>query len=177
MANSVDFGALVQGATAAFSADPAKANFVFESKTDLVAGCECRNSARHHSFIIDEPAELGGTDRGANPVETLLAALAACRVITYQYHAGRLGVPLKSVSIRLAGEIDLRGFLAMDDAIRPGFKSIKGEAVLDTDASPAQVEALNDAVAKYCPVADTVKNLTTISVTAKVAPGSAVAAE
>ncbi len=171
------FSSLVQGATAAFTEEPAKANFVFECKTDLASGCMCVNTARHHSTIIDEPPELGGTDKGMNPVESVLAALASCRVITYQYHAGRLGVPLKSISVRLSGEIDLRGFLAMDDTIRPGFKSITGEATIDTDASAEQVKALNEAVAKYCPVADTVSNITSLACTTRVVSANAVAAE
>ena len=34
--------------------------------------------ARNFEIIIDEPANLGGTDHGANPVEYVLAALSGC---------------------------------------------------------------------------------------------------
>jgi len=34
--------------------------------------------ARSFNMIVDEPPNLGGEDRGANPVEYVLAALAGC---------------------------------------------------------------------------------------------------
>ncbi len=172
-----DFGEIVKAATGAFSEAPEKATFVFNCDTTLVEDTECENKARNHTFIIDEPAELGGSDKGANPVEMLLAALASCRAITYQFHAGRLGVPLKGISVSLSGDLDLRGFLAMDKSIRPGFMGIQGECTLTTDATPEQIEALNEAVEKYCPVADNVGNTTPIAVSTKVVSSKSVAAE
>ena len=43
----------------------------------LVAGTEVAITSRQFSYTIDEPPALGGTDKGANPVEHLLAALGA----------------------------------------------------------------------------------------------------
>ena len=53
----------------------------------LVTGTEVAITARQHEFTIDEPDALGGTDKGANPIEHLLAALASCTVISYQVWA------------------------------------------------------------------------------------------
>jgi uncharacterized OsmC-like protein len=175
MAN--DFGAVVRAATAAFTSAPEKASFVFTCDTSLVSGTECSNKIRNHKLVIDEPAELGGTDKGANPVELLLASLAACRAITYQFHAGRLGIPLTSVSLKFSGDLDLRGFLAMDPNIRPGFSKIVAECTVVSDATPEQIAALNDAVAKYCPVADIVENATPLMVNTKVVKPHALAAQ
>jgi len=55
---------------------------------------------RHH-VTADEPAGLGGADRGANPYELLLASLGACKTITLRMYADRKGWPLDGVSIAM----------------------------------------------------------------------------
>ena len=62
---------------------------------------------RDFSIDVDEPPALGGTDLAANPVEYALAALATCQEITYRLHAAALGIPLKEVSVKLEGDVDL----------------------------------------------------------------------
>ncbi len=37
-----------------------------------------QGKARSFTMYVDEPPQLGGEDKGANPVEYLLAALAVC---------------------------------------------------------------------------------------------------
>lgn len=54
-----------------------------------------------HLQRIDEPVSLGGTDTGATPTETLLAALGACEAITLRMYAGRKGWPLRDARITL----------------------------------------------------------------------------
>jgi putative redox protein len=55
-----------------------------------------------HRIRLDEPAETtGGTDTGATPTETLLAALGACEAITLKMYAARKGWPLEDVRVRL----------------------------------------------------------------------------
>jgi len=172
-----DFTAIVQAATAAFSADPAKASFTFACESDLVEDTECSNRVRGHVFTIDKPAELGGSDKGANPVEMVLAALAACRIITYQFHAGRLGIPLRGVSISFAGDLDLRGFLAMDESIRPGYAGITGDCTVISEADEAQLAALDAAVERHCPVADIVAIATAMAVVTRHQRPDSLAAE
>jgi uncharacterized OsmC-like protein len=62
---------------------------------------------RDHSFAVDEPAPLGGTDTAANPVEYALAALGSCQVITYQFWAAKLGIPLDAITVTVDGDLDL----------------------------------------------------------------------
>jgi uncharacterized OsmC-like protein len=53
-------------------------------------------------------------------VELVLAALATCQEITYRAYATALSIPLKSVSVRLEGLLDLRGFFAVKADVRAG---------------------------------------------------------
>lgn len=115
-------------------------------------------SARQHSFTIDEPAGLGGTDLGANPVEHLLAALASCTVITYQVWAEKLGLTLEGVDVTVDGDVDLRGFFGTAEGVRPGFQEIGLAVTLTGPESDADYRRLEEAVATHCPVADNLTN-------------------
>lgn len=123
-------------------------------RTTLVSGTEVRVQSGAHAFTIDEPAQLGGTDKGANPVEHLLAALGACQVITFQVWAGKLGIAVEDIDITLSGEIDLRGFFGLAEGVRPGFSSIEVAVKLSGPETEERYQALIEAVEKHCPVLD-----------------------
>ena len=61
----------------------------------------------------DEPPILAGDDEGANPVEHLLNALAACVTTSMVAHAAVRGIHIEELESELEGDIDLRGFLGL----------------------------------------------------------------
>lgn len=126
----------------------------FQSVSQLGAGFRSDVSIRQHTLVIDEPPALGGTDSGPNPIEMLLAALGACQEITYRAYATALAIPLESVSVRLTGNIDLRGFFGVNDAVRAGYQNIHGEVHITSSASAADLARLKVAVDSHCPVLD-----------------------
>lgn len=131
-----------------------------EARTTLVTGTatEVRVQAGAHTFTIDEPASLGGTDLGATPVEHLLAALGSCQVITFQVWAQQLDITLDRVDIALTGRIDLRGFFGLAEGVRPGFESIDVSVQLSGPESPERYDELAKAVEEHCPVLDGLAN-------------------
>lgn len=147
---------IIEGAQAAFRADPATAQATFTSNSELQEGFHSEVTLRDHSLTIDEPQSLGGTDKGPNPVELVLAALGSCQEITYRAYAAAMGIPLEGVSVTLDGDIDLRGFFAVDESVRAGYSAIRGTVSLTSSATEEQLQSLRDMVNGHCPVLDIV---------------------
>ena len=101
-----------------FAANPGHARAHFSVESRLIAGLRCNTKVRQFNLTVDEPPTAGGTDAGPNPVELILVALASCQEITYRLYAEHLGIPLDSVSIKLEGELDLRGLLGPFQAVK-----------------------------------------------------------
>src|SRR4051794_4921073 len=90
-------------------------------------GVGAEDTTRPTPFLVeaDEPSLLLGTDVGANPVEYLLHALAACMTTSMVYHAAARGIEISSIQCTLQGDLDLRGFLGLDTSVRKGYQRIQ----------------------------------------------------
>jgi uncharacterized OsmC-like protein len=152
---------IIEGTRAAVAVDPANAAVSFRVDHTHVPGTATavHVRVRDHAFDVDEPAALGGTDTAANPVEYALAALGSCQVITYQFWAAKLGVPLNSVRVTVDGDLDLHGFFGFADT-RPGFSDVRLTVELDGPASAEQYAELKQQVDEHCPVLDLFRNPT-----------------
>ncbi|OKH17984.1 OsmC family protein [[Limnothrix rosea] IAM M-220] len=58
-------------------------------------------SVRDFQFVADEPSSIGGDDRGATPMEYVLAGLGACKAITIRMYAERRGWSLDTVDVQI----------------------------------------------------------------------------
>ena len=158
------FGSVVSGARENLRARPDQAVASYAVESSQVEGLRSEVSARQFRLVVDEPESIGGTDKGPSPVEYALAALATCQEITYRLYADSLGIPLDKVSVRVEGDIDFRGFFAVDESVRPGFGDIRISVHLDSPASEADVRRLRDTVDAHCPVLDLLQNRTPVPV-------------
>jgi hypothetical protein len=80
---------------------------------------------------------------------------------TMVYHAAVRGIKLEKVESELEGDIDLRGFLAISDEVRPGYQQIRINFKVETD--PENVATLKELI-KLSPVYDVVSNGTKVIV-------------
>ena len=108
----------------------------------------------------DEPPVLLGKDLAANPVEYVLHALAACLTTSLVYHVAARDIRIESVESRLEGDLAQRGFLGLSDTIRRGFKEIRVNFTIRSEASAEQLHEST----KFSPVHDIVSNPVPVSI-------------
>jgi len=138
--------------------NPENAKATFSVKSRLEEGFQSTIDIRDFQLISDEPEELGGTNQGANPVEYVLGALAACQEIVIKAHALALDIDIKSVEVNATGDLDLHGFFNLSNA-RPGYKNVSFTTEIETDESDTdKLEKLKQVTQDSCPVLDIIKN-------------------
>lgn len=113
-------------------------------------------------FVVDadEPPVLLGDDTAPNPVEYVLHALTACLTSAIVYKAAARGVKIESIESSLEGDMDARSFLELSDEERRGYREIRADFRVESDASTEDILEL----AKFSPVFDIVSNPTPISI-------------
>jgi len=115
----------------------------------------------------DEPPLLLGQDKGANPVEHLLHALAACVTTSLVYHAAAKGIALEEVESLLEGDIDLQGFLGLDENVRPGYQEVRMRFKIKTAASDEVLQELVAFAPTLSPVFDSLTKGVSVKVSAE----------
>jgi uncharacterized OsmC-like protein len=122
-----------------------------------------KNIPHKQKFTLeaDEPPILAGSDKGANPVEHLLNALAACLTGAMVYHSAVHGIHIEELESEVEGNIDLRGFTGLSSSVRKGYQDITVRFKVKTDTE--NLQKLKD-LAEFSPVFDTVSNGTNIDI-------------
>jgi uncharacterized OsmC-like protein len=106
---------------------------------------------RRFSIDIDEPGELGGSNRFANPQEHLIAALNACMTVGYVAQCAVRGITLESLAIETGGDIDLRGFLGIDPAVPRGYEKLSYTVRIKGNGTREQFAEIHQAVMATSP--------------------------
>ncbi len=171
--NGVDVSK-VESTIQAIQENPGLADFKFRARNQWISGGYNRSEicsyygaeqemthAQTFRLDADEPPVLAGEDRGANPVEHLLNALAACLTTTLVYHAAVRGIEIEELESSLEGDIDLRGFLGLSNEVRRGYSKIRVNFKVKT--AEENLERLK-ALSQLSPVFDVTSNGTHVSV-------------
>ncbi len=134
---------------------------------EFYGACETHKRTKPFVFDKDEPPVLLGENKGANPVEYLLTALAGCITTSLVYHAAARGINIDSVEADFEGDLDLHGFLGLDENIRNGYDNIHVVYKVTGDATEEQLEELVEIAQQRSPVFDMVTNSVPVSVAMK----------
>ena len=126
-------------------------------------GACAEDTTRTEPFVLDadEPPVLLSGDKGPNPVEYVLKALASCMTTTMVYHAASQGIEIEEVESTLEGNLDLQGFLGIRKDVRKGYQDIKVSFKVKSDGDTKLLEQLT----KNSPVFDIVTNPVPVTVT------------
>ena len=84
-------------------------------------------------------------------------ALVACAGVTVSAVAASMGIALRGGRLKAEGDLDFRGTLGVDKSASVGFKSIRLEFALDTDASAEERSKLIELTERYCVVLQTLR--------------------
>ena len=97
---------------------------------------------------------LGGEEH-PSPMQAVLAALAACDVDVVATHAALLGLDLEGIVVEATGHFDIRSYLGVEGAPRPGFDAISYVVhVAAPKATPEQIRHLRQRCEQSSPVGD-----------------------
>ena len=156
MRNGVDM-AKVNARVEAMQKDPAEGKRTLSGITSWNGGAHSTTIVRNFVIPADEPAALGGTDRGASPMELVLTALSACIAISIAYSAAEDEVEVRSIDIDVEGDLDLRGLFEVSGDVRPGFEEVRVTVRMDADAPREKLEELVSRGYRRSPVADSLE--------------------
>lgn len=126
----------------------------FKATAESKGGLKVECTSREMSFILDEPKSSGGTNEGMNPVEALLSALGACKVIVARSFAKSQGINLKSISVFEEGELDPDGFMGKNKDAKIGFSKITSKFHIEADNTDEEIEKFVAFIERTCPVQD-----------------------
>jgi uncharacterized OsmC-like protein len=174
--NGVDLEALV-GAREMLGEQPALGDFKWRVSSTWKWGTHTENEVvgfyglgdeqSHHTswtYDVDHPEQFAATDIGPTPVEYVLVGLAGCLSAGIASIATLREIQLRSVTATIEGDMDVRGTMAVDPDVRPGFNAVRVTYTIDADASPDDIEALVAQSQKRSPVYDMLVNPTSVTV-------------
>jgi uncharacterized OsmC-like protein len=110
----------------------------------------------------------GGDGQSACSADMLLEALVGCAGVTLSAVATALGIPLRDATIRAEGDLDFRGTLGVAKDVPVGFRQIRLQFDLDTDATEEQRANLIRLTERYCVVYQTLNQSPNIAVSHRV---------
>ncbi|WP_264050355.1 OsmC family protein [Methylobacterium flocculans] len=107
----------------------------------------------------------GGSGAELCSGDMLLEALVACAGVTLKAVATAIGVELRSGTVSAEGDLDFRGTLGVDREAPVGFRVIRLNFTLDTDAAQDRLDQLLTLTERYCVVFQTLRHGPALSVT------------
>ncbi len=167
----------IVGTINAIQANPEIAKFEFRVRNKWITGGHNKatvkdfygggeeDTSRKEAWVFDngEPPILLGNNEGANPVEYLLTALSGCMTTTMALHAAARGIEIDSIESKFVGDLDVQGFLGLDDQVRNGYERIKVTFDIKGNLSDEQKRELIG-FAYNSPVFDVITNKVPVNV-------------
>ena len=119
----------------------------------VVAHWDGRSASRIQ--FEDKEAHIGG--RGElNPMQFVLASLAACDVDLVAMHATMIGLEVNSLRVEASGHFNVQSYIGLEDKPGAGYDEISYKVILDApDATPEQIAYLVERCEQSSPVGDT----------------------
>jgi uncharacterized OsmC-like protein len=102
--------------------------------------------------------KAGGSGRELCSGDMLLEALIACAGVSMRAAAAVLEIPIQAATVLAEGDVDLRGTLGVSNDVPVGFKEIRLQFDVKTDAPQQDVDRLLELTRRYCVIFQTLQN-------------------
>ena len=148
--------------------DPSAAIVTLRAEAKMADGISCRVDTGRALIEAGLHPATGGSGGQACSGDMLLQALAACAGVTLSAVATAIGVTLVDATVRIEGQLDFRGTLAVSKDAPIGFRTIRLMFELDTQASDDEVAKLIELTERYCVVLQTLRSPPEIHTTRRI---------
>ena len=141
-----------------YKEDPDSAVITLSSSGKIGEGVTCKVETGGKIAEAGLHPATGGDGMSLCSGDMLLEALVACSGVTLNAVATAIEVELRDATITAEGDLDFRGTLGVDKEAPVGFKNIRLNFDLDTDADQEQIDTLIKLTERYCVVFQSISN-------------------
>jgi uncharacterized OsmC-like protein len=137
--------------------DPESAIITLMAQGEVGEGISCKVDTGRALVEAGLHPATGGTGLLACSGDMLLDALVACAGVTLKAVATAIGVQVEGGTIKAEGDLDFKGTLGVSKEVPVGFKNIRLQFLLRSDASEEQMAILKKLTERYCVVYQTLR--------------------
>lgn len=122
---------------------------------------EINLKARDFSLKIDQPKPMG-SDSAPTPLEYFFFSLGACVCTIGRIIANQRKIDLKSIDVRVEGELETDVLMGKNTEERAGFTDIRVYTTIDAPISKEEKEALLKEIEIRCPISDNIEKTSSV---------------
>lgn len=138
-----------------YHVEPETAIITLKAQGKIGEGISCKVETGRALVEAGLHPATGGNGMLACSGDLLLEALVACAGVTLCAVSTAIGVEIKDGTVKAEGDLDFRGTLGVSKEVPVGFKTIRLNFYLDTDATAEQLTTLSKLTERYCVVYQT----------------------
>ncbi|MEZ6186151.1 MAG: OsmC family protein [Planctomycetota bacterium] len=140
-------------------------SFEWRARIRWTEGMRARAYVRNHVWELGQPASFDTEDAAASAVEHLLAALAGCLAVGFQWRCSRAKIEVWNLEVTVRAQAqNVLVFLGIEDEGHPGLAKVVGKLYVDADADDATLQALWQETLRRSPVAQTLRRETPLEI-------------
>ncbi len=163
--NAQDLRSLQAPLKERYRESPDAALVTLQAQGRIGEGVSCKVETGKGLVVAGLHPATGGSGLAACSGDMLLEALVACAGVTLNAVATALGIELRDATLRAEGDLDFRGTLGLSKEVPVGFRAIRLQVALDTDASDEEIVTLMRLTERYCVVYQTLAQPPALAVT------------
>ena len=138
-----------------YRAEPDSAIITLKAQGKIGEGISCKVETGRAMIEAGLHPATGGTGMLVCSGDMLLEALVACAGVTLQAVATAIGIEINDGTISAEGDLDFKGTLGVSKEVAVGFRAIRLNFKLDTNATAEQISSLAKLTERYCVVYQT----------------------